>query len=79
MVAAIDVVLIKHSLILFSKADADASDRLEAAHHHCLGRLSKSVEDKLHVKFSPPALAAIGKLSLHYIEESATDLEAFSK
>lgn len=66
-------------MLLFLKAEADAGERLKAAHHHSVGRLSKAVEDKLHVKFSPPALAAIAKLSLHYIEDTATDLEAFSK
>jgi len=57
----------------------DSKERLEAAHHHTIGRLSKAVEDKFRLKFSPPVLAAVAKLSLHYIEESAVDIEAFSR
>lgn len=57
----------------------EQKERLEAAHHHTVGQLAKVVEDKFSVNFSPPALAAVAKLSLHYIEEAATDIEAFAK
>jgi centromere protein S len=62
-----------------SKA-AEQRSRLEAAHHFVVGRLAAEVvEDKFRVTFSPPALAAVANLSLHYIQESAEDLEAFAK
>ena len=63
----------------FSYFQAEQKERLEAAHHHTVGQLAKVVEDKFSVNFSPPALAAVAKLSLHYIEEAATDIEAFAK
>jgi hypothetical protein len=59
---------------------AEQRSRLEAAHHFVVGRLAAEVvEDKFRVTFSPPALAAVANLSLHYIQESAEDLEAFAK
>ena len=63
---------------IFFQAE-DSKERLEAAHHHTIGRLSKAVEDKFRLKFSPPVLAAVAKLSLHYIEEATVDIEAFSR
>ena len=54
-------------------------ERLEAAHNHVIGRLTKSVEGDFDVKFDPPALAAVAKLSLHFLQESAIDVEIFSK
>ena len=57
----------------------DSKERLEAAHHHTIGRLSKATEDKFRLSFSPPVLAAVAKLSLNYIEETAIDIEAFSR
>ena len=61
------------------QATEDSKERLEAAHNHTIGRLSKAVEDKFRLKFSPPVLAAVAKLSLNYIEEAAVDIEAFSR
>ena len=58
---------------------AEQKERLEAAHHYTVGQLAKVVEDKFSVEISPPVLAAVAKLSLHYIQEAATDIEAFSK
>ena len=54
-------------------------ERLEAAHNHAIGRLTKSVEGDFDVKFDPPALAAVAKLSLHFLQESAIDVEIFAK
>ena len=54
-------------------------ERLEAAHHHTVGKLSEAIGNKFGVTFDPPALAAVAKLSLHFIEESATDIEIFAK
>lgn len=61
------------------QATEDSKERLEAAHNHTIGRLSKAVEDKFRLSFSPPVLAAVAKLSLNYIEEAAVDIEAFSR
>ena len=65
--------------IFVLQATEDSKERLEAAHNHTIGRLSKAVEDKFRLSFSPPVLAAVAKLSLNYIEEAAVDIEAFSR
>ena len=65
--------------IFVLQATEDSKERLEAAHNHTIGRLSKAVEDKFRLSFSPPVLAAVAKLSLDYIEEAAVDIEAFSR